>query len=199
MKPKPGRPPRAAKDVEMMRDRIADQALLIFQADGFDALSIRRLAREVGCSPMTIYAHFDGKPEILRHLWGAVLGQVFAKISAQLQEVAAPEERLRLAAQCFVAHWLQHPDQFRMVFMSSGVARADVANFMSDRSTIGHFETFMELVAQTSVPAGDVKIRTEALIMGLIGVALSCNTIRDYPWSDPAEITDILVAGVLRA
>jgi len=198
MKSKPGRPPRAAKDVEMMRDRIAGQALLIFQADGFDALSIRRLAREVGCSPMTIYAHFDGKPAILRHLWGAVLGKVFAKITEQVHGVEVPEERLRLAAQCFVAHWLQHPDQFRMVFMSSGVVRADVANFMSDSATIGHFVTFLELVAQTSVPAGGVKIRTEALIMGLIGVALSCNTIRDYPWSDPSEITDILVAGVLR-
>lgn len=199
MTAKPGRPPRAAKDIKRMRDKIAEQAMQIFQQDGFDALSIRRLAREVGCSPMTIYAHFDGKPEILRHLWGAVLGQVFAKIAEQLQGVEAPELRLRLAAQCFVAHWLEHPDQFRMVFMSSGVVRSDVASFMSGAATIGHFQTFMDLVAQTSVPKGEVKIRTEALIMGMIGVALSCNTIRDYPWGDPAEITDIMVAGVLRA
>jgi len=198
MKVKAGRPPRAAKEIKRMRDKTAEQAMQIFQQDGFDALSIRRLAREVGCSPMTIYAHFDGKPEILRHLWGAVLGRVFANITDQLQGVEGAEERLRLASQCFVAHWLENSDQFRMVFMSSGVVRADVATFVSDAATVGHFETFAELVAQTSVPAGDVKLRTEALIMGMIGVALSCNTIKDYSWSDPSAIVDVLVAGSLK-
>jgi AcrR family transcriptional regulator len=63
-----GRPPRSETDISKYRSKIADHALAIYRAEGFGAVSMRRLANEVGCAPMTIYAHFEGKTDILRYL-----------------------------------------------------------------------------------------------------------------------------------
>jgi AcrR family transcriptional regulator len=59
-----GRPPRSETDILEYRSKIARHALAIYRAEGFGAVSIRRLAKEVGCAPMTIYAHFEGKTDI---------------------------------------------------------------------------------------------------------------------------------------
>ena len=79
-----GRPPRSESDIVEFRSKIAKQALAIYRAEGFGAVSMRRLAKEVGCAPMTIYAHYEGKQDILRHLWADVLADMSSEIQGKL-------------------------------------------------------------------------------------------------------------------
>ena len=93
-----GRPPRSESDIADFRSKIAKQALAIYRAEGFDAVSMRRLAKEVGCAPMTIYAHFAGKQDILRYLWADVLADMSNEIQGKLEQIFGPVERLQMAA-----------------------------------------------------------------------------------------------------
>ena len=45
----------------LSRDAVVDAALAIAQQDGLDALSLRRLAKELGVTPMALYWHFADK------------------------------------------------------------------------------------------------------------------------------------------
>jgi TetR/AcrR family transcriptional regulator, tetracycline repressor protein len=49
----------------LSRTEILDAALRIVDAEGVDALSMRRLARDVGVEAMTLYYHFPNKEAIL--------------------------------------------------------------------------------------------------------------------------------------
>ena len=49
------------------RDLIADTALDIVDREGVEALSMRRLAGELGVGTMTLYGYFRGKGELLDH------------------------------------------------------------------------------------------------------------------------------------
>lgn len=191
-----GRPPRSETDIVEFRSRIAKQALAIYRAEGFGAVSMRRLAKEVGCAPMTIYAHFDGKPDILRYLWADVLTDMSDEIQEKLRPVAAPAERLQLAAQTFVSYWIDHPDHFRLVFMSTDVTRSEVSTFIIDDETLAHFRIFSDLVRVVLQDDSTVKGSTDTLISGMIGIALCLNTIRDYPWSDSTLMTDRLLKSI---
>lgn len=53
------------KQVALSRDLIVDFAQRIVERDGVDALTMRRLAGEVGCSPMGLYRHVSGRDELL--------------------------------------------------------------------------------------------------------------------------------------
>lgn len=59
---KAGRPPR------LSRDGIVAAAETVVGADGIDGLSMRRVARELGCSPMALYRHVDDRADLLRLL-----------------------------------------------------------------------------------------------------------------------------------
>ena len=57
---------RAADAEERLsRERIADAALALVDRDGVEALTMRRLAAELGVGTMTIYGYFRDKDELL--------------------------------------------------------------------------------------------------------------------------------------
>jgi TetR/AcrR family tetracycline transcriptional repressor len=64
--------------VPLSRTRVFEAALRIVDADGVDALTMRRLGEELGADPMSVYRHVDGKDALLDGLsdtlWAEVPG-----------------------------------------------------------------------------------------------------------------------------
>jgi TetR/AcrR family transcriptional regulator, tetracycline repressor protein len=58
----------------LSRDAILDRALAVADAEGVEAVSARRLARELGVTPMALYWHFDDKLALLHALGDRLLG-----------------------------------------------------------------------------------------------------------------------------
>ncbi|MFI6504804.1 TetR/AcrR family transcriptional regulator [Nonomuraea typhae] len=52
---------------------ILDRAGRLMDDEGLAAVTIRRLARDLGVRPMALYTHFTGKEEILAALYGRLL------------------------------------------------------------------------------------------------------------------------------
>lgn len=200
---KPGRKPRSQAQISAVRSKIIEHALKLFQDEGYDAVSIRRLAKEVGCAPMTIYAHFDGKINILQHLWAVVLNSVFSEIRTNIEVSKNPTERLLIASQTFTEYWLTNPDHFRLVFMSSGITRPDVDSFLKNKATLSHFKFFSGLVmlalAESHTPnTAEIKLKTDALISALIGIVFCANTIADYPWTKPEDMVTLVTKALIK-
>jgi AcrR family transcriptional regulator len=57
-------------------EKIVAAALAIIDADGMEALSMRRLAAELGVQGPSLYHHFAGKKEML----GAIVDQIYSEI-----------------------------------------------------------------------------------------------------------------------
>ncbi|MGL1922481.1 MAG: TetR/AcrR family transcriptional regulator [Hyphomicrobiales bacterium] len=202
MAQKQGRKPRNQAQIDAVRATIIEHALKLFQQEGYDAVSMRRLAKEVGCAPMTIYAHFDGKINILQHLWAVVLETVFTEIRIQVDISKSPTQRILVASQVFTNYWLKNPDHFRLVFMSAGIERPDVDSFLKNKATLAHFKYFSGLVmlalGENHTPDNqEIKLKTDGLISALIGIVFCANTIADYPWSTAKTLTDSIVVSLL--
>ena len=54
--------------------RIVDAAVRVADADGLDAVSMGRVARELGAAPMSLYRHVSGKEELLDLMVDAAWG-----------------------------------------------------------------------------------------------------------------------------
>lgn len=193
-----GRPTLSAVEVAEFRAKIGAVALEIYLREGLGAVSLRRLSRDADCSTATLYAHFAGKQDILRYLWGHVLDDATGRIETGIADLPAGE-RVRAASVLFVRYWQDNPDRFRLVFMAEGVSRDDVAGFLETSRARGYFDLFRRLIGEDgAVHADGAGARADTLIAGLIGVSLSLVTIADYPWPDPGEMVDLLLAGVMR-
>ena len=68
-----------------------DRALELADTEGIDALTIRRLATELGVTPMALYWHFRNKEELIAGLADRILGE----ISTDVDSTAAWPRQLR--------------------------------------------------------------------------------------------------------
>jgi AcrR family transcriptional regulator len=62
--------------------RIVEAAVRIADAEGLDAVSMGKVAAELGAAPMSLYRHVAGKEELLRHMVDASWGETPAALAA---------------------------------------------------------------------------------------------------------------------
>lgn len=193
-----GRPPLSEVQLAQMRTRIAGAARCLFQQEGYEAISMRRLAKDVGCTPMSIYTYFDNKIDILRALWADLFQDLFAKINEAALATTSPTERLHAMCLAYVEFWLDQRSSYRMVFMSAGIEQDEVSVFVEASPVAGHYAVFfLALAAATDRHLADVVGAAQTLICGLNGIAHNLITISGYPWEAPQKLVAHLVEGAV--
>ncbi|MER7579186.1 TetR/AcrR family transcriptional regulator C-terminal domain-containing protein [Kitasatospora sp. NPDC097691] len=66
---------RAGGDRELTRERIVATAVRVADAEGLAALSMRRVATDLGVATMSLYRHVPGKDELLRLMIDVAFGE----------------------------------------------------------------------------------------------------------------------------
>src|SRR5580700_3420530 len=61
---------------------VTDRALKLADADGLDALTIRKLAQDLGVTPMALYWHFRSKEDLLEGMAEQVWGEIDVHVDA---------------------------------------------------------------------------------------------------------------------
>ncbi|MCB0995508.1 MAG: TetR/AcrR family transcriptional regulator [Acidimicrobiales bacterium] len=195
-----GRPARTPEQIAEMRAHIASCALDLFHAEGYVGISMRRLASEAGCTPMTLYKYFENKFEILGTLWAGVLGELFDRLDGVAAASSDPEQRLTAVANGYVEFWLEHRDHYYLVFMSGGITQEDVSRFMGDEAVLTRFDLFRSCIADLLAPSAtpdDIEVKAEVLVCGLNGIAQALITLSGYPWADATALVQALTSGLL--
>jgi len=67
---------------KLSRSAVVDRALALADSDGVDALTIRRLATELGVTPMALYWHFRSKEELIAGLADRIWGEIRTDVDA---------------------------------------------------------------------------------------------------------------------
>jgi len=70
------RPEPGARRPRFTREQIAATALAIADAEGFDAVSMRRVAAELGAGTMTLYHYVRNKGELLALMHDGIMGEL---------------------------------------------------------------------------------------------------------------------------
>jgi AcrR family transcriptional regulator len=99
------RPEPATRSPRFSRDQIAATALAIADADGFDAVSMRRIAADLGAGTMSLYRYIETKDDLLALIEDAILGE--AVVPAELPDDW--REALALVARQTRQAYLNHP------------------------------------------------------------------------------------------
>jgi AcrR family transcriptional regulator len=104
-------------DVEAFRARLCAVAQKRFARQGVNGVSMRQLADELGCSPMTPYRYFRDKEEIL----AAVRTAAFDRFASALEEAARKTQGdLRAGGEAmgeaYIRFALGDPEAYRLMF-----------------------------------------------------------------------------------
>ncbi|WP_315772146.1 MULTISPECIES: TetR/AcrR family transcriptional regulator [unclassified Bradyrhizobium] len=145
---------------------------LIFQ-HGYEAMSLRQLAAEVGIQPGSLYNHISTKQELLAELIQDHINDLLRELEQALRDTQGPVERLR----AFVAfHVGYHMTRKREVFIANSELRSlEPRNYEAVVALRGAYERRLADILSDGVAQGvfdvdDIQVATFAIIALLTGL-----------------------------
>ncbi|ERF85295.1 TetR family transcriptional regulator [Bradyrhizobium viridifuturi] len=145
---------------------------LIFE-HGYEAMSLRQLAAEVGIQAGSLYNHISTKQDLLFDLVQDHINDLLRELDLALEGKADPVEQLR----AFVAfHVTYHMTRKREVFIANSELRSlDAKNYDAVVSLRGAYEQRLAQILTDGVSDGvfevvDIQVATFAIIALLTGL-----------------------------
>lgn len=182
------------------RGEILAAATRIFNSDGYDGATIRRIADEVGLSSTALYMHFRDKDEILVEICQGAMEQLLtlgAQIAAQDKP---PVERARNMIEAYIQFGLDNPSTYRLVFCSHGrhlspESQAPV-EMLGDRCFQKLHDVVAEIADQGRLKSPGALVAAQVLWSAGHGLVSLMITQPDRQWAPAPVLTAALLDGI---
>lgn len=195
---------RRQREKESLRRRILEEARKIIVSEGFDALTIRRVADAVEYAPGTLYLYFKNRDAIARELCLGVY-QAMHDALIPVARIKNPQKRLRAFAQGYVAFALGAPEMYRLALMSdpefSEVLLREGPIEGADGPGRQIFALLVRTIAELQRSEAKAFALAETMWVGVHGIVSLRITCHSYPVTEPDTLArllaDTLIAGIL--
>jgi AcrR family transcriptional regulator len=104
------------------RDRVVDAALELIDAEGVEALTMRRLGRELGVQGMALYTHVETKDDLL----SAVAARILGELELPDPRPEAWQDRIRAVVTAWAGLQDRHPRAFALIYRARSPETWDV-------------------------------------------------------------------------
>ncbi len=193
--PAPSPPTRAPRRTRAEQaafyEHLVGTALRLFADEGFEALSMRRLAGEVGVPPMTLYRYFPSKSHLVRHVWDHILVQAQGRAVDALAGIDAPLARLRAYLDGFMQYWLEQRAHYWIVFAT----RDDLGEWQADETAYSRGpdlqcflvrldELFDACIEPTLLAPGDRQRLIDLVLCKVLGLLHGTIGLSSLRWVD---------------
>jgi len=188
---------RRGEGGKLRDDILAGAAALLERTGSEEAVTLRAVAREVGISAPSIYAHFPDREAIV----AAIVDDAFADFNAAIKAgsdapaTAGPLARLRGGCAAYLRFAAQRPNRYRLLFERRDVLVDDTQPVPAIR-----LESFNWLIAslQACIDAGisastDAARDATAIWVALHGYATLHALLPGFPWPDTDALLDRIV------
>jgi len=112
---------READKTRLTKQAVVERALALGDAEGTEALTIRRIATELGVTPMALYWHFRNKEELLAGLGD----QIWSELDTDVDKSASWDSQLRGLLESLLHVLRSHPCAPQLIF--EGEKQSDAA------------------------------------------------------------------------
>lgn len=196
---------RRQREKETLRDEILGAARDIFVHEGYEGLSMRRVADRIEYSPTTIYLHFKDKSDLVFSLCEETFGKLRQEMEVQLPKIADPLERLYAGLRLYVDFGLKNPQQYIATFMVPHEHAPDEEKqrYISPSSNgMQAFGILRQGVADC-VSAGvlkpvDIDVASCSLWAGIHGITSLLIGHDAFPWGDKNKVIDFLIDSMVK-
>src|ERR1700743_2772451 len=108
---------RKEKQKMEIRQLILDASMKLFVEEGFDSITIRRIAELIEYSPTTVYLYFKDKDEIFYGLHD--LGfEKMQEFNQNLASIQNPLVRLHKMGENYIHFGMENPEYYSLMFIN---------------------------------------------------------------------------------
>jgi AcrR family transcriptional regulator len=109
---------RRQVEKETIRKKIIDAASEILAKEGYENLSIRKIANSIEYSPGIIYHYFKDKAEIVASVVEEGYGRILKNIGKVPVDIENPDKAIVNGLRSYIGLMLETPQQFRAILMN---------------------------------------------------------------------------------
>ncbi len=189
---------RRQREKESLRQEILDAARELFAAEGYDNVSMRKIAEKIEYTPTTIYLYFQDKAELLYGICQEMFGELIQSYSKLGELEPDPVSALKRGLRIYIDFGLSHPNHYKVVF--SGMNHnCDFEKRFPFEQSLGH-EAFSYLVGivqacidQKAFRPVDVATASQTIWAALHGLVVLLIDHQDFPWVDREQLINHLI------
>ena len=192
---------RRERQKEELRAELLAAAHALVQEEGYEGLTIRKLADRVGYAPMSVYSYFADKQDILF----ALAEDAFRTLAMRIEKHTAddPLEALRAVLMEYAAFGLENPNEYRTVFMTEKArppAGKTFAELEQGNPAMKALISRVEACVAAGRFKGDVRAIASMLWASGHGAISLVITFPFYPFGDPhayvMRVGDLALAAI---
>jgi AcrR family transcriptional regulator len=194
---------RKQREKENLRQTILDTAREMFADEGYQSVSMRKIADKIEYSPTTIYLYFKDKNDLLRQ----ICDETFARLGQKIYSIGKTHgktlEGFRAGLLAYVEFGLEHPKHYEVTFMLPLTGKLDETEF-SGSSGQKAFDFLRngvaECMASGEIDEGNIDLISQTLWAGIHGVTSLLIGHEGFPFVDKktlvASVIDTMLKGL---
>jgi AcrR family transcriptional regulator len=199
---------RREREKSETRDKILDAARELFVTEGYEGVTMRKVADRIEYSPTAIYVHFADKEELFREL----CHQDYARLAEVFQSSVVssdPVDRLKQIGAIYIDFGTRYPNHYKFMFMTPHPAHEPDA---LDQELMGNPEkdayAFLKFAVQQAIDAGcfrkelrDAHVVSQTLwaaVHGVISLEIAKGCDAWVQWRPMRERAELMLDITLR-
>ena len=110
------RKPLSQIDIDSFRSAYCQTAYELYQRDDYESVTMRGIAKVMGCSPMMAYRYFENKEDV----FAALRADLFHRLAQALEEVPLtlePLARLEVLGRAYSSFAHEAPHAYRLLYV----------------------------------------------------------------------------------
>ncbi len=180
-----------------LRDEILAAATALLEETGSEeAVTLRAVARRVGISAPSIYAHFPDREAIIDAVVDDAFGEFAAALRRASEDSAGPVDRLRDVCAAYLDFARRQPNRYRLIFDRRDAvhdpARRPIAKIRTEGFAL-LVEALRGCVDAGASTSADPAADATAIWVALHGYAVLHAGLPAFPWpAEPAMLARIV-------
>jgi AcrR family transcriptional regulator len=198
---------RKAREKQEVKDLILDAARKLFVREGYENVSMRKIADKIEYSPATIYTYFKDKDEILDCLCEETFLKLHVESLATMHLMKGDSlETLKHGLETYIRFGIEHPDHYIVTFVLRAAPYESPEHRETRKAKAGQqcFGDMRNLVKRCMeegrINQANPEETSQALWAGIHGLTTLLITMAGFPFVEREKLIkrtiEILIRGV---
>ena len=168
-----------------LKQQLIREGLRLLDAEGYDGLSLRKVAKACRVSQTAPYRHFKSKDELI----AAITMQAMAAFNERLKQSVRqhpddPASALRDMGLAYIIFFMENPEYLRLLFLGDLQEKMRLAGYQFDECVSGHcteddhpFHTLFNAVTRYKEARPDLTVSQDELVISCWGLVHGISTL----------------------
>jgi AcrR family transcriptional regulator len=190
---------RRVRHKTLLRQEILDAARDILVREGYEGLSMRKVAERIDYSPTAIYLHFTDRDDLVLCVCEQLMGGLVKELQQVADRNANPLVALQKGLRRYVEFGLRHPQHYLATFgIPHGHDPGKDPRYQQPETmamqAFGFLQRLVgECVKQKKIPKVDVHNASCALWAGVHGITSLLIVMPNFQWGHRDKVVSQLV------